>query len=61
MQFEKEPNDDRDVLLGNKNAKYARWGTKRNACSKTLPDSACSFCGRIIQLDNWEIKDDYPW
>ena len=21
----------------------------------------CSYCTKIIQLNNWEIPDDYPW
>ena len=48
--FESEPNTDRDVLLG-KN--YNSYG-----CSKKYIGT---WCGRLIQVDGWEIRKDYPW
>ncbi len=57
--FETEPNNDRKVLLGKKGSKSGSWA--RYGCSKDLSTSSCMWCGRLIQVDNWEIKDDYPW
>ena len=31
----------------------------RNACTKGSNENR--LCGRLIQLDGWEIKSDYPW
>ena len=37
-------------------------GTAKNSSSfGCKKDSTGLFCGRLIQLDGWEIKDDYPW
>lgn len=29
-----------------------------NNCNK---NSSGDYCGALIQMDGWEIKDDYPW
>ncbi len=33
-------------------------GAQKYPCNK---DNLGMFCGALIQIDNWEIKDDYPW
>ena len=56
IEFQSEPNSDRDVLLGKKSPKV---GNSNNyACSKT---GRGAWCGRLIQVDGWEIRKDYPW
>ena len=30
------------------------------SCNKTS-SLAGVYCGALIMLDNWQIKDDYPW
>ena len=30
-------------------------------CNKSAGFMKGTYCGAIIQLDGWEIKDDYPW
>lgn len=49
-QFPHEPNTDRDILKNGTCMKYA--------CNK---HSRGMWCGALIMLDGWEIKDDYPW
>ena len=36
-------------------------GSDREICSKSGGDYAGFYCGAVIQYDNREIKDDYPW
>ena len=55
--FESEPNTDRDVLLGNKLPNYLK-ANYEYACSK---NEMGAWCGRLIQVDGWEIRKDYPW
>ena len=55
--FESEPNTDRDVLLGKKAVKN---GSNTYACNKNS-DMVGTWCGRLIQVDGWEIRKDYPW
>lgn len=31
------------------------------SCDKTVDWMAGAFCGALIQMDGWQIKDDYPW
>ena len=45
-----DANTDRDVAKDN----------ELYGCNKTAT-SAGLFCGKLIQLDGWQIKDDYPW
>jgi len=30
-------------------------------CSRSSGPGRGSYCGAIIQIDGWQIKDDYPW
>jgi len=52
----------------NKKLKFWGEGTPRNSllngsegCNKTAGNVAGGVCGALIQVDGWEIKDDYPW
>ena len=45
-----------DIISGEYNNPKTNWTT--GACSKN--DTGVS-CAALIQLDGWEIKDDYPW
>lgn len=36
-------------------------GTGDYACNPSANSWGGVSCGMLIQLDNWEIKDDYPW
>ena len=43
-------------------------GTRESLLSTDINKYACNknsdgsqFCAKLIQYDNWEIKDDYPW
>lgn len=36
-------------------------GTGDYACNKSANSNAGISCGMLMQLDGWEIKDDYPW
>ena len=56
FKFEKEPNGDRQVLLGKKNPK--KGGYYNYQCNKSKRGL---WCGHLIQLDGWKIKNDYPW
>lgn len=59
----------KDIFLFNfsfKTGKVTLYGYNRkrttlinNDCGKSEWGDQC--CGAIIMLDNWEIKDDYPW
>ena len=40
---------------------YLLSSNSRNVCSKTGGSYSGDYCGAVIQYDNWEIKDDYPW
>ena len=66
----------RDVFLmaimksqNNNNPRFHGLGTNRNTllndttygCNKTASSRAGIFCGALIQADNWQIADDYPW
>ena len=44
-------------------AVYKRNGIIKNnhGCSHTAAGSRYTYCGALIQSDNWQIKDDYPW
>ena len=57
VTFGSEPNADRDVLLGNKLPNYPK-SNYEYACSK---NEMGAWCGRLIQVDGWEIRKDYPW
>ena len=44
--------------------KFSMMGsdTDRTALLNTCKtDSGSQFCGQLIFIDNWQIKDDYPW
>ena len=43
--------------LGNTSSGYSRT-YYLNACST---DDGASTCGRLIYMDGWQIKEDYPW
>lgn len=59
VTFDKEPNGDRQVLLGNKNPKSSTLSKNLSyACSKKARGM---WCGHLIQLDGWKIEKDYPW
>ena len=30
-------------------------------CNKDIPKHQRMNCGALLQMDSWEIKDDYPW
>ena len=30
-------------------------------CNKDIPKHRRMNCGTLLQMDSWEIKDDYPW
>lgn len=45
LQMYNYSNSNRDKLL-------------ENNCNK---NSSGDYCGALIQMDGWEIKDDYPW
>ena len=32
-----------------------------HCCSHTAAGNRYTYCGVLIQSDNWQIKDDYPW
>ena len=49
-QFPSDPNHDRNVLKNSSCLGYA--------CNK---QSRGMWCGALIMIDGWEIKDDYPW
>ena len=43
---------------------YSRTVLKDNSdygCNKTASSNPGIFCGALIQMDGWQIKDDYPW
>lgn len=44
-------------------AVYKRNGMINNAhgCSHNVAGNKYTYCGALIQADNWQIKDDYPW
>ena len=58
--FENEPNADRDVLIGKKNA-LSGTGSTYYPCSNKSANYHGMWCGRLIQLDGWQISKDYPW
>ena len=31
------------------------------ACNKNIAQNKRYQCGALIQIDNWEIRNDYPW
>ncbi|MBP7212438.1 prepilin-type N-terminal cleavage/methylation domain-containing protein [bacterium] len=44
------------------NTRELALSDNRFGCNKLASASAAGlFCGKLIQLDGWEIKDDYPW
>ncbi len=43
-----------DILNATDNLEGKNW-----ACTKTATQRR--YCSALIMLDNWEIKDDYPW
>ena len=53
--FETEPNFDRSVLIGTKSPQR---GNNNYPCGN---NGKGLWCGRLIQVDNWEIRSDYPW
>ena len=57
FSFVSEPNMDRDVLLGKKSPKSAKYNNLY-PCNK---NKIGTWCGRLIELDGWKISDDYPW
>ena len=57
--FPQEPNTDRAILKETKSDKsYYLKGNYRYGCNK---NALGHWCGRLIQVDGWKIKDDYPW
>ena len=32
-----------------------------HGCKHGAAGNAYTYCGALIQADNWQIKDDYPW
>ena len=61
VTFAKEPNGDRQVLLGKKNPKWFKYVSNRNASYACNKKNRGTWCGHLIQLDGWKIKNDYPW
>jgi prepilin-type N-terminal cleavage/methylation domain-containing protein len=58
------------VVGGAARVKVFNWcGTDRNCmktnqhyrCSSDNPPDKRQMCGALLQLDGWEMKDDYPW
>ena len=54
------------LYFGNKNAIWGTYGlaTDRNNRSEVLAqcrDSIPHYCTRLIEMDGWEFKDDYPY
>lgn len=50
------PNSRDDIITGN----YST-DTTAGSCSKTGIRNQGLTCATLIMVDNWEIKDDYPW
>ncbi len=42
----------------NRSQLLADW---RSCCNKNAGDYSGDYCGALIQLDGWKIKEDYPW
>ena len=37
---------------------YNREALLRNDCNK---NKTGNYCGALIEIDGWQIKEDYPW
>ena len=48
-------------MIGGGKTRSELLGTSRSGCNKNAGSYAGDYCGAVIQYDNWEIKDDYPW
>ena len=35
--------------------------SRRTLLRECSSDGGAQYCGGLIQVDNWQIKDDYPW
>lgn len=52
------------VFYPNQSSTFPReWlmGTTWGCCNKDATPNAGLYCSQLIFLDNWQIKDDYPW
>ena len=48
-------------MAGNGLEKDKLLEASRSGCNKNGGDYSGDYCGALIQYDNWEIKDYYPW
>ena len=54
----------------NARVKFFNWGgetrdgiknTSKYACNKNIAKDKRYNCGALLQVDGWEVRDDYPW
>ena len=59
--FRITPSTRKLIFLGEGSSRNTLLNETGNGCNKTAANIAGGYCGALIQLDGWQIKDDYPW
>ncbi|MBP7212291.1 type II secretion system protein, partial [bacterium] len=49
------------VFVGTGDSRSNLTSTSNYGCNKKASTAPGHVCGALIQLDGWQIKDDYPW